>query len=91
MALEAGESSGTTPERTTLIRGADGKLYALSDTDLAPFRGEKEKETTDILKKAKEDRKPAKLSDSVVQQIQAVQGCVHTTAASPEIYTNTKE
>ncbi len=91
MASEAGESSGTTPERTTLIRGADGALYALSDADLAPFRVEKEKETTDILKKAKEDRKASKLPDSVVQQIQAVQGCVATNAVSPEIVSNTKQ
>ena len=80
-------------EKITFIRGADGTLYALSDDQLAQFKvaDENKKKVDDILNKAKEDFKAAKLSDNVVKQIQQAQGCVKTIAESPEIHTNTKK
>ena len=81
-------------ETVTFIRGADGKLYALNEEQLAQFEvtdATTKKNVDDILDKAKEDFKAAKLSDNVVKQIQQAQGCVKTIAQSPEIHTNTKK
>jgi hypothetical protein len=78
-------------EEITLIRGADGTLYALSGEQLQQFIAPEQQKVNDILKTAKEDCKAIKLSTNVVQQIQQVQGCVKTTAQSPEVHTNTKK
>jgi hypothetical protein len=80
-------------DKITFIRSADGVLYALSDDQLAPFKVAEDKQTLvdDILNKAKEDCKAIKLSTNVVTQIQQVNGCVKTTAQSPEVHTNTKK
>jgi len=80
-------------EKVMFIRGADGALYVLSEDQLAKFQvaNEDKVKVDDILDKAKEDFKAAKLSANVVKQIQQVQGCVKTIAESPEIYTNTKK
>jgi hypothetical protein len=80
-------------EKVMFIRGADGALYVLSEDQLAKFKvaDDGKKAVDDILDKAKEDFKAAKLSENVVKQIQQVQGCVKTIAESPEVYTNRKK
>ena len=81
-------------QTVTFIRGADGKLYALDEEQLAQFEvtdATTKKNVDDILDKAKEDFKAAKLSPNVVTQIQQVKGCVRTTALSPEAFTTTKK
>ena len=77
-------------EKITLIRGEDGTVYALSYEQLQQFKAPNQQQVDDILKTAKEDCKAFKLSPNVVTQIQQVQGCIKTTAKSPEAHTNTK-
>ena len=78
-------------ETITFIRGADGVLYALSEDQLKRYPPANAAQVNDILDKAKEDFKVAKLSPNIVKQIQQVNGCVKTTAVSPEAYSNTKK
>ena len=78
-------------EKITLIRGEDGTLYALSYEQLQQFKVPNQPQVDDILKTAKEDCKAFKLSTNVVTRIQQVQGCIKTTAQSPEAHTNTKK
>ena len=80
-------------EKVMFIRGADGALYVLSEDQLAKFQvaNEDKVKVDNILDKAKEDFKVAKLSTNVVKQIQQVNGCVKTTAVSPEAFTTTKK
>ncbi len=70
-----------TPKRKTLVRGADGALYLLTDKDLRPFKlpEEKAKKVTQILKDAQENLVVAKLSSRAIQEMdfaKAVSCCV---------------
>jgi hypothetical protein len=81
--------ASSTRERKTLVRGADGALYLLTEKDLAPFKlqEKKAKILTQILEDAREDVVVAELSSSVIKRIQSMNGCVHT--GPPEIFLNT--
>ena len=85
---EESKTSGS-GQKKTLIRGADGALYLLSDSDLAPFRVEdtKSESVTRILKDAEHNPKVKELPRDVVKEIQHVEGCI-AHHASVDVYIN---
>jgi hypothetical protein len=76
--------------RKTLVRGADGALYLLSQSDLAPFKvhEKKAKKLNEILTAAQKNPAVTKLSSKVVKDIQAVEGCI-AVGGPPDIHINT--
>jgi len=94
MALAKEEPAPETPKRKTLVRGADGSLYVLTDKDLAPFKlpEERAEKVTQILKDAQENLVVAKLSSRVIQEMdfaKAVACSVKPKCVSGEIFINT--
>ena len=88
-----GEKKTTKPERKTLIRGADGTLYAMTDEQLKKFAvsDQQQKAVDKILADADADFVAGRLSTDVITKIQQAQGCVQTIAfgdPEPEISTN---
>ncbi len=95
MALAKEESTPETPKgktrkRKTLVRGADGALYLLTDKDLTPFKlpEEKAEKVTQILKDAQENPVVAKLSRRVIQEMDLARA-VDVPVVSGEIFINT--
>ena len=79
------------PKRKTLVRGADGALYLLTDRDLAPFKlpEEKAEKVTKILKHAHENPVLAKLSRRVLQEMDLARAVtVSVVCVSGEIFIN---
>jgi hypothetical protein len=87
MARAKGKSAPGKSERKTLVRGADGGLYLLTDKNLAPFKLEEDKaeSVTQILKDACEEPVTEKLSTKVVKEIR---GEGHGVNVSAETYIN---
>jgi ribosomal protein S26 len=81
-----------TPKRKTLVRGADGALYLLTDKDLAPFKlpEEKAEKVTQILKNTQENPVVAKLSRRVIREMDLARAVsVSIVCVSGEIFVNT--
>jgi|GEM_PF-2158533 hypothetical protein len=76
--------------RKTLVRGADGGLYLLTDTALAPFKIHKQKAEmlTKILEKAQKNPVPTKLSKRVIKDIEGIHTLWDYVQVSAETYIN---
>jgi hypothetical protein len=89
MAREKAEPARKKRARKTLVRGADGGLYVLTDNALAPFRLSEEntEKVTQILKDAHENLVVAKLSSRVIHEMDFSKSV--SSASSSEIFINT--
>jgi hypothetical protein len=92
MARKKAEPARKKRPRKTLVRGADGGLYLLTDRALAPFKlpGEKAEKVTQILKDAEEDVVVAKLSSRVIHEMDFAKAvATGVKCVSGEIFVNT--
>lgn len=90
MAKSQSKASREKLGRKTLVRGADGELYLLTDDALAPFKlhEQKAEKVTKILEKAQRNPVPAKLPKRVINEIEGIHTLANLVEVSAETYIN---
>ena len=84
------KSAGKASLRKTLVRGADGGLYLLTEEpfEVSKLPEQKEKELTKVLEKAQMNPVPLEWPEGLIEEIQGIKTVGDQIAVSPETFVN---